>query len=82
MKKKSKIVKSSPEKPYNLLVYVEDSTTKIKRFSSTKKLGAFIESFVKKYPDYMHQYSDNWIDFSITEIAGRVDFFTDGIEMT
>jgi hypothetical protein len=67
--------------PYHLLMYVEDSSPKIKKFSTTKALGTFIDKFLKKYPDYASHSSGHWIDFSVTNVSGRVDFFTDGLEV-
>lgn len=74
-------MKIKPAKTYNLLVYVLDSTNKIKRFDSTEKMGKFIDSFLKKYPDYMSNDSGNWIDYAITDVGGEVHFFTDGLEV-
>ena len=64
---------------YSLLHYVEGCSPKLKRFSSSKEMGKFVDEFYKKYPDYMEEYSDNWVDFAITGIKGEVHFFTDGL---
>jgi len=76
-----KTPKNKKTNSYHLLVYVADSCTKIKKFKTTKALGTFIDKFLKKYPDYASHNSGYWIDFSITEVSGRVDFFTDGLEI-
>lgn len=73
--------KTNKSQKYNLLVYVLDSSTKIKKFSTTKAMGSFIDKFLKKYPDYTSVESGNWIDYAITDISGEVHFFTDGLEV-
>lgn len=78
-KMKKKVSKKG--EPYHLLVYVLDSSSKIKRFDSTLEMGKFIDDFYKKYPDYLDTYSDNWIDYTITGITGEVFFFTNGLEV-
>ncbi len=77
MKKKA----SKKNQEYSLLYYVERCSPKLKRFSSPKEMGEFIDAFYKKYTDYTDPYSDNWIEFGITGIKGEVHFFTDGLEV-
>lgn len=81
MKKKSKVKKIAKAKLYNLLVYVEDNSTKIKKFDTAEELGEFVDNFNKEYPDYADSSSDNWTDFAITDIQGEIYFFTDGIKV-
>lgn len=76
--KKSKKNKSSK---YNLLMYVEKSSPKIKRFESLEEMGKFVEKFQKKHPDHMSTNADNWVDYAVTDITGEVYFFTDGLEV-
>ena len=77
--KKKKSLKKNLNSTYNLLVYVENANTKIKRFSTTQEMGAFIDSFCKEHPNYADLSSDFWIDYSITDVYGKVHFFTDGV---
>lgn len=69
-------------KPYHLLVYVDNSNMRMKKFSTTKKMGQFIDRFLKKYPDYASGDSGYWIDFTIENVSGPVRFFTDGIKLS
>ena len=82
MKKKKKSKKST-KKPqeYSLLLYVEENTSKLKKFSSNKEMGIFIDDFYKKHPDYLSPESDSWVDFAVTGIYGEIYHFTDGIEV-
>lgn len=73
------LVKAKPDVGYNLLMYVEDSEPKIKRFNSNKEASNFVDRFQKKYPDYMSSDSGNWIDYMVSGVTGDVFFFTDGI---
>jgi hypothetical protein len=68
-------------KEYNLLVYVDDSELKMKKFDSFEEMGKFVEKFQKKYPDHLASDSGYWIDYCITKIHGDVHFFTDGISL-
>ena len=68
-------------KSYHLLMYVEDSMPKIKKFSTTKAMGTFIDKFLKKYPGYASIESGHWIDYSVTNVSGEVHFFTDSLEV-
>lgn len=92
MKKKSKktAVKKSDDhawveqdnsKPYHILMYVLDSTPKLKRFETIQEMGRFIDKFNKKYPESEASNSGNWTDLAITYIKGEVHFFTDGMEL-
>lgn len=84
MKKKKSIKKAnkkSKNNTYSLLLYVENNSPKLKKFSTNKELGEFIDDFNRKYPDYMLNESDNWIDFCVTDIKGDIHFFCDGIEV-
>jgi hypothetical protein len=74
-------MKKKTTKPYNLLVYVEDSNTRIKRFETELEMGEFVDNFYKTYPNYAELYSDNWVDHAITGVTGEVHFFTDGLEV-
>lgn len=73
--------KTEANKPYNLLVYVENCSTKMKKFDSTDKMGKFVEKFQKKYPDHLAIDSGYWIDHCIMGVTGPIHFFTDGIEV-
>lgn len=68
-------------KPYHLLVYVEDSNLKIKKFKTTRSMGEFMDKFLKNHPDYASNSGDSWLEFSVTNVTGGVDFFTTGIEL-
>ena len=68
-------------KPYNLLVYVLNSTPHMRKFDTMEQMGKFVEKFQKKYPDYMSIDSGNWIDYVISDIRGEISFFTDGISV-
>ena len=82
MKKTKKLTKTTKtEKEYHLLMYVEDCQSKIKKFNSTKKMGEFIDQFLKDNPDYASNLSDNWIDYTVTNITGDVHFFTDSMKV-
>ncbi len=76
MKKTTKAPKS-----YHLLVYVEDCTQKVKKFDSTKALDSFMAKFLKKYPPSQPQYGDSWLDYSILDVTGSVNFFDKGMEL-
>lgn len=73
--------KSKKSDKYQLLVYVQDASMKIKRFSTKAAMGKFIDDYLKKNPDYADLYSDNWIEFAITDVSGTAFFFTDGLEV-
>jgi hypothetical protein len=79
----SKVVKSikktEKNNSYNLLMYTEDSSPKIKRFNTLQQAQDFVDKFNKKYPDHMSFDSGSWIDYLVTEVSGNVHFFTDGI---
>lgn len=77
--KKKKTLKKNSNSPYNLLVYVEYASAKIKRFETTEEMGAFVDNFYKEHPDYADYGSDFWIDYAITDVSGDVHFFTDGL---
>lgn len=77
--KKSDKKVSKNAKEYNILVYVEDCSIKIKKFDTAKEMGKFIDKFNKENPDYANPSSDNWIDYCVTGITGDIHFFTDGI---
>ena len=79
MKKNS--VKPKKTKEYHLLMYVFDSSPRIKKFTSTEKMKDFIDSFLKKYPDHMSVDSGTWIDYIVTGVTGDVHFYTDGLEV-
>jgi hypothetical protein len=79
-KKTSKKNTKTP-KVYHLLVYVEKCETKVKKFKTLQDLGVFIDSFLKRHPDYADTYSDYWLDYSITNVSGEVNFFTDNMRV-
>jgi hypothetical protein len=79
--KKAKTKKTEKQEPYHLLMYVEDSSPKLKRFKTTDELGRFVDDFNKRYPDYASIDSGYWIDFAVTYVLGDVHFFTDGLEI-
>src|ERR1035437_10124055 len=68
-------------KEYNLLMYVEDSSPKIKKFVSMKDMEKFVSDFEKKYPDPDGPRDGNWIDYCVTDVSGKITFFTDGISL-
>lgn len=68
-------------KEYNLLVYVDDSILKMKKFYSFEEMGKFVAKFQKKYPDHLASDSGYYIDYCITKIRGDIHFFTDGIDL-
>ena len=68
-------------KTYNALVYVEDASTKVRTFSTKEAMGKFMDTFLKEHPDYADKYSDDWLDFAITDISGDITFFTDGMKV-
>ncbi len=68
-------------KEYQLLMYVENSCPRIKKFDTKKQMGQFVESFQKQYPDHMAMESGYWIDYCIFGVTGEVCFFTDGLEV-
>lgn len=67
---------------YHVLMYVEDTERKIKKFKTTEELGKFIDTFNKKHPEYASIDSGYWTDFAITGVTGDMHFFTDGIEVS
>jgi hypothetical protein len=62
-------------------MYVEDSSPKIKKFVSMKDMEKFVADFEKKYPDPDGPRDGNWIDYCVTEVSGKITFFTDGISL-
>lgn len=76
-----KKTKTKSKKEHCILSYIEGSDTKLKKFTSTEKMGKFVDDFYKKYPNYASYESDNWIDFAITGVSGDVFFFTDGLKL-
>ena len=73
--------KSSKTEVYHILMYVLDSTPKLKKFSSMELMHKFVNKFQKKYPDQEAVNSGYWIDFVISGVTGDVTFFTDGISL-
>jgi acyl-CoA hydrolase len=73
--------KKKVSKPYNLLMYTVDASPKIRKFKTEKAMGEFIDEFYRQHPDHADQYSDNWIDYAVTEVTGEVHFFTDGLKV-
>lgn len=59
---------------YHLLVYVEGSSTKLKKFKSLSTMKGFITKFRKKHPD-PDRNGDNWIDFTVKNISGAIEVF-------
>ena len=64
---------------YQLLVYIVNCETRIKKFATEKEMGEFIDGFNKEHPEYQETYSEHWIDFAITGVTGDAHFFTDGM---
>lgn len=79
MKKSQKAKKGEV---YQILVYMEEGETKLKRFRTTDELGKFIDAFNKVHPESQAGETGYWTDFAITGITGDVHFFTDGMEVT
>lgn len=69
------ISRKRPE-PYHLLVYVEGCGTKLKKFNSLPAMKGFITKFKKKHPDN-NRSGDNWIDYTVTNIAGNIEIDPD-----
>lgn len=63
------------------MIYVSNCELKMKKFDSFEKMGKFVKSFWKKYPDHLSVDSGYWIDYAITGITGDVHFFTDGLKV-
>lgn len=60
-------------KKYHLLQYVEGCSPKTKLFKSLKALNEFVEKFQKKHGiDFR---GDNWLDYSVTNITGKVNIY-------
>lgn len=70
--------KNSKTEAYHLLIYVLDSTQRIKKFKTMKDMQKFVEDFESKYTNPNDGY---WIDYCIENVSGPVTFFTDGIEI-
>lgn len=68
-------------KEFHLISYVLDSSPKLKKFSSVDAMAKFVEKFHRDHPEHMSSKSGDWIDFVITNITGKVTFFTDGIDL-
>jgi len=81
MKKTNNTKKIEKQELYHLLMYVEDSSPKLKRFDTTKEMGKFMDDFNKLHPDYASIESGYWLDYAITGVNGDVHFFTDGLEL-
>jgi hypothetical protein len=71
-----KTKKKKSKQKYHLLMYIEDSNPKLKKFLSTQEMGKFIDEFGKKYPGQEAADAGFWIDFAITNVGGEVHFFT------
>lgn len=69
------------KKSFHFLMYVEDSSPKIKRFNTKDQMHKFVNEFQSKYPDHMTLDSGYWIDFCVFDVHGDIHFFTDGIEV-
>ncbi len=80
--KKSNAKKIKNSEAYHILMYMEDSSPKIKKFKTTDELGKFVDKFNKKHPDYASPDSGYWIDLAVTGVTGEIHFFTDGIEVS
>ena len=66
---------------YQLLFYILGSSPKIKKFKTKQEMSDFIDDFNKKYPNWMSLDSDNWIDYVVTDVHGKVHFYTDGLKV-
>ena len=54
------------KKKYHLVHYVEDCSSRLKKFSSFKAMKKFIIDFKAKHKDA----DDFWIDYAVTDITG------------
>lgn len=59
---------------YHLLVYVESNETKLKKFKNLPAMKSFVTKFKKKHRDSMRS-GDNWIDYTITHVAGCIKIY-------
>jgi len=57
-------------KPYHLVMYVENCSSKVKKFTNKEKLHRFVTDFVNKYPDEEAVDTGYWMDFVILDIMG------------
>lgn len=66
---------------YQVLVYIANGETRVKRFDTEQEMGEFIDGFLKEHPEYQSSHSDYWIDFALTGVTGDIHFFTDGVKV-
>jgi hypothetical protein len=69
---KKKVASKAKPTSKNLVTYVENSSPKIKVFSSAAKAKFFIDTFNKKYPTPQDGW---WVDLLVTGITGKVVSF-------
>lgn len=67
-------------KTYQLLVFIEDCSMKMKKFDTKEEMGKFVADFHKKYPGHLAIDSGYWIDYCIFDVSGEIVFFTDGVK--
>jgi hypothetical protein len=58
------------KKPFHIIHYVEDSTSKMKKFTSISELNDFRLNF--EHENKGKEFDGYWIDFIITDIHGKI----------
>lgn len=64
---------------FHLLVYSENCSIKLKKFSTIKAMDKFIEDFLHEHPDYA--VGDNWIDYKVTNVTGEVTIYDSSVSL-
>lgn len=68
-KKKARKTRKSVTKNRNMVLYVEDSTMKVRIFKDAGSANKFAEDFKRNNPD---PYSGYWVDLLVTNIKGEI----------
>ena len=63
---------NSKQKPYHILICIEDSIQKYRKFSTKAGLSKFKNSFLKEHTNPHDGY---WIDAEIYDISGPIVLF-------
>lgn len=65
---------TSPKKKFHIVFYVENCDSKVKKFFDKKAMKRFIEEFEAEYPKAKAIDTGSWVDYSITDIAGKATY--------
>jgi hypothetical protein len=66
------------KKKYHLVHYVEQNSSRLKKFKTLKALKAFVHEFEKEHG---RDGNDNWIDYAVTGITGSTLIYRESLEV-